>query len=120
MITNFNRQTEGFKIAFLIMLDFQRNDTQTLGQLINNLNKSSTFSYDVTKELELILRNTFAHQTYWFEKGELFYCENVSFQNINSINLGTLMQKAKRQNIIFQVFLRVFAEKIKDGFFSDI
>lgn len=72
MIANFNRQTEGFKLAFLIMLKksfwTHDKDKMTLGQLCGELDKKSTFSDDVTKELELILRNVFAHQSYWFEK----------------------------------------------------
>ncbi len=68
MIANLNRQTEGFKLAFLIMLKKSfwagNKDKMTLGKLCVELNKKSTkFANEVTKELEVGLRNVFSHQT---------------------------------------------------------
>jgi len=124
MIANFNRQTEGFKLAFLIMLkklfSARDKDKMTLGQLCGELDKKSTFSKEVTKELELVLRNVFAHQSYWFENGKIYYCEDASLQNVQTLDIDKLMMKAKRQNIVFQAFLKVFAEKVRVGFFSNI
>lgn len=124
MIANFNRQTEGFKLAFLIMLKksfwVRNKDKMTLWQLCNELKEKSDMASDIIKELELVLRNVFAHQTYWFENGEVHYCDDASLQNTKALNMGELMLKTKHQNIVFQAFLRVFAEKVKSGFFSNI
>lgn len=124
MVSSFNRQTEGFKLAFLIMLKksfwVRDKDKMTLGQLCCELNKKSDVAFDITKELELVLRNVFAHPTYWFENGKVHFCEDASLQNPKTLELGELMLKTKRQNIIFQAFLRVFAEKVRSGFFSNI
>lgn len=117
----FNRQTEGFKLLFLMMLkaSSKSHNKMTLGQLCVELNKKSELASAVTDELELALRNVFAHQTYWFEGGEIHYSEDATFQNIKRLDLVTLLMKAKKQNIILQALLRVFAEKINSGFFSD-
>lgn len=120
MIDGFNRQTEGFKLAFLIILKksfYKNKDKMTLGQLIIELNNKSNFSKHITNRLELKLRNVFSHQTYWFDGDNVKYCDDASMQNINKINLSELMKKSKEQNIMYHTFLRVFVEKIKSGFF---
>jgi len=123
LIANFNRQTEAFKLAFLIMLkkDKSLKDKITLGPLSDRLReKSPDYAAAIVDELEVELRNAFAHQTYWFDNGKVVYCEDSSLSNPQEIELGHLMMKAKAQNILFQSFLHAIAEKARAGFFANL
>lgn len=54
------------------------------------------------------------------KNGKIHYCEDASLQNTRILDISELMMKTKRQNIVFQAFLRVFAEKVGAGFFSGV
>ena len=117
IICNFNKFSELFRITFLLILK-EKQDT-TLGGLINNLKKSN-LPKDLIERIDVKLRNSFSHNTYWISNGKLFYCDNASLQNPKEMKISRLMQISKKQNILYQAFLRALAEKSKEGFFISI
>ncbi len=121
IIDSFNRQTELFKIPLLLILK-NADPKFYIGRLFKFLEERNIKSLEPIKnDLEIDLRNAFAHQTYWVEGGEvdkIVYCEDSSLSNPKAIEVDTFVKKYERQVLLARAFVDIFMEKGKSGFFN--
>lgn len=122
IISSFNTQSELLKLGLMILLspNSKIKPTATLGKLKVQLQEKCATVEDIFKHLDIELRNAFSHQTYWFSEQKLFYCEDTSLSSPKTMELGELLIRRKKQNVVFIAFVHVFAEKAKSGFFASL
>jgi hypothetical protein len=113
------------KTTFLFFLEEEQGNKNglrskmTLGQLIRRLKEiSPSFGEALVKLIDLDLRNSLAHGTFWFDRGKVFLAQNSYLDEIQAIPLVEFWKKTRRINIISHAFIKVLMKKLKEGYFK--
>jgi hypothetical protein len=116
----FNSSTEVLKLLLIIILDL-KNEKQTLGQILTLLQgkKYAPINGKTLKsKIDLDLRNSFSHNFYWIDENRLMVSKYSSLKEPFELKIVDLMKKGKDINMLFQAFIKVFADKSKTNFFD--
>jgi hypothetical protein len=115
------------KTSFLFCLDESEDKKEkiyihkdmTLGQLIYAIKQifpaEGKMLYDL---VDVKLRNTLAHGTFWFDNGKVFLAQNSHPDEVEQLSLADFWKRTRRINIISHAFIETLLAKAKQGYFK--
>lgn len=67
--------------------------------------------------LDIKLRNSIAHGTFWFEGDTVFLAENSHLDEVEKLSLADFWIRTRRINIISHAFIETLIKKAEQGYF---
>lgn len=112
-VSTFLRNIELFKNCFLFILKMRRGFRirMTLGQLLQKLVEvTGTKGEAIAEKIDVDLGNGLAHGSFWVDKTELIYCEDITLKEQKRIRLDKLWINTRRQSITTQCLIRLIVD----------
>lgn len=115
------------KTSFLFFMEQEANEKSkkgirkdmTLRQLFRRLKEiSPTYGQALYEIIDMDLRNSLAHGTFWFDKNNVYLAENSYLDDVTVLTLAEFWKKTRRINIISHAFIEILMKKVKSNYFK--
>ena len=91
----------------------------TLGELLFDLKQMFPIEGKKLDDLlDVNLRNSIAHGTFWFEGDRVFLAQNSHLDEVEQLSLSQFWIRLRRINIISHAFIEILLKKAEKGYFK--
>ena len=111
-----------FKTSLLFFIDDKQigvRKTVALGGLLDKIEKfSPKAGADLKKMINLRVRNSLAHGTYWFNQQTIYLATNSYLEEITCMDIGDFWIELKNMNVISLALIDALDKKRSEGYFN--